>query len=98
MLADEISIISVDWVQSIIQLVTAGGFGALVWYLIVKHIPAIDLRHQKERKEMLEYIEKRDVKFEEIASGFTEAMSQNSLQLAELQREMSDLRRLSVNA
>lgn len=41
--------VSVNWVGPIIQLVTAGGFGALVWYLVVKHIPAIEERHRLER-------------------------------------------------
>ena len=70
-----------NWVGPVIQLVTAGGFGALVWYLIVKHIPAIDERHREERreddkryreerKEWLEYIDRRDKALEATAKQF----------------------------
>lgn len=55
-----------SWAQPIVQLVTAGGFGALVWYMIVKHIPAIEERHRSEREEWLVYIKKRDNQFDEM--------------------------------
>ena len=42
-----------QWVNTIVQLTTAGGFGALVWYLVVRHIPAIELRHKDERIAMM---------------------------------------------
>lgn len=29
-----------EWVDPLVRLVTAGGFGALVWYLVIKHMPA----------------------------------------------------------
>ena len=35
-----------DWVDPLIQLVTAGGFGAFAWYLLVKYIPAKEKQHQ----------------------------------------------------
>ena len=54
------------WIESLVQLATAGGFGALVWYLVVKHIPAIEERHQGERSEWLHYIQKRDDDFDEM--------------------------------
>ena len=54
------------WAQPLIQLATGGGFAALVWYLVVKHIPGIETRHQSERAEWLGYIKKRDDEFEEI--------------------------------
>lgn len=50
----------IDWVNSIITLATTGGFGALLWYFVVKHIPQMESRHQAERKEWLAYLEKRD--------------------------------------
>jgi len=40
-----------EWVGYLTQLATAGGFGALVWYLVMKHIPAIEARHREERLE-----------------------------------------------
>lgn len=54
------------WIESLVQLATAGGFGALVWYLVVKHIPAIEERHQGERSEWLHYIKNRDDDFDEM--------------------------------
>lgn len=59
-----------EWVQPVIQLVTAGGFGALVWYMVVKHIPSIETRHKEERLEWLQYIEKRDAKLESLTQSF----------------------------
>jgi len=43
-----------DWVGTVTDVATAGGFCALVWYLIVKHIPRIEDRHQLERKQLVE--------------------------------------------
>ncbi|MCW4040565.1 MAG: hypothetical protein NWE83_07415 [Candidatus Bathyarchaeota archaeon] len=54
------------WVELIVQLATAGGFGALVWYLVVKHIPHIEERHQNERSEWLDYIKRRDDDFDQM--------------------------------
>lgn len=65
---------NIDWVGAIIQLVTTGGFGALLWYLIVKHIPSIEDRHQAERLEWLEYIKRRDESFEELARKHLETV------------------------
>lgn len=54
--------------QPIIQLVTTGGFGALVWYLIVKHLPyereqfTIALNEQQVRHD--DAIEKLQVRFD----------------------------------
>ena len=50
-----------EWSGPIVNLVTAGGFGALVWYLIVKHIPAKDDRHMLERQEDAKELEARAV-------------------------------------
>ena len=50
---------SVDF-QWIIQAATSGGFAALVWYLVVKHIPSITESHKKERDEWLAYMKLSD--------------------------------------
>lgn len=42
---------NLEWAAPVIQLVTSGGFGALAWYLIVKHGPRVDEMHRVERKE-----------------------------------------------
>jgi hypothetical protein len=55
-----------SWIEPLVQLATAGGFGALVWYLVVKHIPSIEERHQSERGEWLQYIQRRDDDFDEM--------------------------------
>lgn len=46
------------WVDSIIQVATAGGFSALVWYLLVKHVPAIEERHREDRRQWAESLER----------------------------------------
>ena len=80
-----------SWVSPIIQLVTAGGFGALVWYLIVKHQPAIDERHRDERAEWLEYIRKRDSDFEELSTKFVSLCLKLEHELAELQEKVDGI-------
>lgn len=52
--------LNTEWVPSIIQLITAGGFGAFAWYLVIKHIPSIEERHREERKEWRDFISTRD--------------------------------------
>ena len=81
---------SMSWVGPIIQLVTAGGFGALVWFLIVKHIPSIEDRHKVERGEWLGYIEKRDNSYEQLAKEHTEAVNELKSELQMLRIRMED--------
>jgi hypothetical protein len=56
----QVDVVHYPWVASIIQLATAGGFGAFSWYLVIKHIPIIEERHKSERDEWKEYLSKRD--------------------------------------
>lgn len=88
-----------DWVQPVIQLVTAGGFGALVWYFVVKLIPSVEARHKEERAEIeerhkleraawLTYIDKRDVEFQSIFKANSEALSKNAVELHDLKAIM----------
>lgn len=51
-----------SWASPVIQLVTAGGFGALVWYLVTKQIPKM------QREALSELRKEREVNREEIAS------------------------------
>ncbi len=57
--------------DTIMKLVTAGGFGGLVWYLVIRHIPSIEQRHRDERAAFMQYIDKRDKKLEQIANEFS---------------------------
>ena len=41
-----------DWITPVTTLVSNGGFGALVWYLIVRHLPKIEETHRKEREDL----------------------------------------------
>ena len=54
------------WIGPVTNLATAGGFAALVWYLVIKHIPAIENRHLEERNGWMEYARKRDDAFEKL--------------------------------
>ena len=80
-----------EWVQPLIQLVTAGGFGALVWYLVVKHIPAIEARHKEERLEWMNYIAKRDEKLEDLTKEFMEATHEYQATTDRLKDKIEDL-------
>jgi len=81
----------VDWASPISQLATAGGFSALVWYLVVKHIPAIEARHQKERAEWLEYIRHRDDSFEHLTTEHLKETSLVSQQLTGVKDRLGDI-------
>lgn len=52
--------------QWIIQASTSGGFAALVFYLVVKHIPGISESHKKERDEWLAYMKASDLSRERM--------------------------------
>jgi len=77
-----------EWVDVVIRLVTAGGFGALVWYLVVKHIPNIEARHKKERDEWRAFIGGRDEALKEVIDEFTSEVKQSRQELAELKVEV----------
>ena len=64
-----------EWVPPVIQLVTAGGFGGLVWYLVVKHIPAIHQLHAVERKEWMAMVQKREEAFDSLSGKNIEALA-----------------------
>ena len=66
-----------SWVEPIIQLVTAGGFGALAWYLVVKHIPKMEQRHREERKELVEALEKKDAQHDDNLEMFNKTVQRS---------------------
>ena len=82
-----------DWVDTIVKLVTAGGFGALVWYLVVKHIPAIEKRHQQERDEWKEFLSKRDDAMTTVIDRLTASIQLISQGLTELKVEIHAYRK-----
>ena len=88
MLTDLIAQTPYDWVDTLVKLVTAGGFGALVWYLVVKHIPAIEDRHRTERTEWREYIAKRDDSLNSLIKDFHESIEQVRKELSELRNDI----------
>ena len=66
-----------------IEFATTGGFLVLSWYLLVRHIPLIEERHrterdqhQAERREWLEYIQRRDDNFERLTREHIESLAQ----------------------
>lgn len=83
-----------SWVDPLVRLVTAGGFGALVWYLIVKYIPAIEDRYQKMRKtdqEMfLKSMADRDEKLDEIVEKYYMATTEYTRQIERLATMLND--------
>ena len=81
---------AMSWVAPVIQLVTAGGFGALVWYLVVKHIPSIEKRHADERKEWLEKIEERDTKFEGMTREFITILAETKSEFTKFSERMKN--------
>ena len=76
--------------DSVIQLVTAGGFGALVWYLVVKHIPGIESRHKTERLEFLRYIEKRDEDYEVIVKEALTLFGEVRTEIRQLREKVNE--------
>lgn len=65
---------AMDWVDPVIQLTTAGGFGALVWYLVVKQIPQMETFHREERKLFMVELERRDAKLVGLVNEYHEVI------------------------
>tara|TARA_R100001129_G_scaffold118849_2_gene82339 strand:+ start:341 stop:622 length:282 start_codon:yes stop_codon:yes gene_type:complete len=82
---------AVEWVDVIVKLVTMGGFGALVWYLVVRHIPAIEERHRSERHEWRTFIRGRDEALSKVVDDFTDELSESRTELAQLRTEIRGL-------
>ena len=77
------------WVDPLVRLATAGGFGALVWYFIVKHIPGIEKRHRDERQSFLDYIKERDDKLEAIVKDYYGAVESVRDELREITAKLT---------
>ena len=76
---------STDWVPSVVQLATAGGFGAIVWYMLIKHIPSIEQRHKEERQTIEERHAKERSDWREYLSSRDAAVDQMMNKIAECQ-------------
>lgn len=85
-----------DWVTPLIQLVTAGGFGAFAWYLVIKHIPTIEHRHREERNEWREYFVNRDNDIKALVKDTNELHQRVLMALTEFRathlRDIRDMR------
>lgn len=86
--------------QAIINLVQAAGFGGLVWYLLVKHIPNENDKHTNEREkaeeknrlerqEWLHYIKTRDQEYDALIKDYM-------LNMEKLREELKDLKRITA--
>ena len=65
----------VEWIKTVSTLAQTLGFGGLVWYLVVRHIPAIELRNKEEREsERKEFLETIDG-YRELINASDEARS-----------------------
>lgn len=65
------------------------GFAALGWYLIVRHIPAIERRHAQERNQWLQSLRRRDEIFERNATANLEALSQILIAIKSLEERIN---------
>ncbi len=83
------------WINGFIQIVTTGGFGALLWYMLVKHIPNIEQRHRDERKEWLAYIKEQDDEQKERDQRYNEELKEREREmlsaLAEFRQTLRDV-------
>lgn len=87
-----------SWIEPVVYLVTSGGFGALVWYLITKHLPKLEERHREERAELVAKIEAKDTQHDEIVREFNETMrrsiqvqAENNNRLGGLEKSIEQL-------
>jgi hypothetical protein len=55
-----------SWVGPVLQLVQIGGFGALVWFFVYMRMPAMEKAALDERDKWMEYMQRRDEKFESL--------------------------------
>jgi hypothetical protein len=78
--------------ETVVTIVTNGGFGALVWYLIVKHMPAVERRHEAERDRWMAWIDNRDTAKQQSEAAQLEAMHTLNKQLADYDKQLALLR------
>ena len=83
--------LAIEWVDVVVKLVTAGGFGALVWYLVVKHIPLIEERHRVERNEWKDFIANRDESLKLVISNFVSEVKESREEMMRLKNEIQTL-------
>ena len=75
-----------EWVDPVVKLVTAGGFGALVWYLVIKHMPA-------ERKQFMDQLATQYTQMTELTDRYHETQERLIKCQAELISLIQDLRK-----
>ena len=83
--------VDMSWIPTITQLATGGGFAVLVWFLIMKQIPAMNAEHaserkllaethkeerQQERHQYLAALERRDARFDALIEKHHEIAKQ----------------------
>ena len=81
------------WVPTFIELAQACGIGAIAVYLLAIHIPKIERRHREERHEWLEYIQRRDSTFEEMARNNLSAYGEIQAELKTLEAKIDEVQR-----
>lgn len=73
LLAETASALGSSWIDALAKLGVAGALCVLLWFLLVRYVPAIEKRHETERAEWRrerdgwrEYLKKRDEQFERL--------------------------------
>ena len=72
------------WVNSIVQLATAGGFGSLVWYFLVKYIPGIEDRHRLERLAVMMQLKDQHDRMETLMKEYHASLERHIKALADV--------------
>ena len=87
-----------EWIASIVQLATAGGYGTLTWYLLVKHLPNREDRHREERLGFITAMESRDKRIETILGEYHRTIEKHIEQMAEVAHVLRDVQSELANA
>ena len=72
------------------ELITAGGFGALLWYFVVKVMPAQDDRHERERMVWVESLAEQSKERDLLIKINSETLAENQRLMGRLERAIDE--------
>lgn len=86
----QVEVVTLDWADAVSQIVTTTGMGGLAYYLICRHLPAMQDAAREERNEQREYMAERDRRLEDLSQTF--AGEKIPTELARIHAAIEELR------
>lgn len=90
LLAEAAALNAPAWLDIVSRLGVAGVLGVLLWFLLVKHLPATEERHERLRQEDAERHQQERAEWREERDSWQEFMRDQNHQVMELLREIKN--------